>query len=670
MPALAQFGDDDFSGWPLPALNVLSPLASVIDMRPKDSANFRRLFAETNDWRLMLFTGEADGKTWICKQFAEERRAYRGWDILQFDVPKNAHIDLLREMAIRLIVPARLRSENRKSELEQLVIEIVRVLARFSADPADEERTRPPVVLAEFVAQAVVQLGPRLIIVRNCERLTDVAARQIEQLVRAIERRGWGEAPTVLQARDEKAALPWSATRRELGTSSNAVRFHLDRWPGKTSTSGSIVSSRNRSEPKDVCYRRGGGYPLLLQSLIDWLQAVGAIAPEAGRWRIVTSPTEFRRRLTVQAAHYSSQERSDQILLDRLRSIDFGNCTAGLPWPFTDACLVLGLFALAETPERMSALTEMLKLGDTEQRLAAVLESETLPDAAAPRGELRFRHDRYREAAVQLARAASDEALGVLLRALPPGDRLERVPLELLGDVQELAGQHERAWAQYQRGMQAASEADAYLDVCRIAAKQEELFVRRPGRFPFAEYLRMLIARAWAEWNCGSMRTSRDTYERVIREATSASDVALNSTVARTFVAHASWRLVGINLELADSRAFVESAVTALGDVVSAGDYNAVMNRLVLYCGRFGLPELGLSFVPFSLAQAPANSEHLPPDFPGDGAVICADVGRLFLDSMPERALTIFRTGEHRSTSRRHGFGRRSTCSWPITSHA
>jgi tetratricopeptide (TPR) repeat protein len=424
------------------------------------------------------------------------------------------------------------------------------------------------------------------------------------------------------------------------------AREDVDEWLDRQFTA--IVP-----ELKDVCYRRGGGYPLLLQSLCDWLHAVGAIAPETGRWRIVTSPTEFRRRLTVQPARYASQERSDQILLDRLRSIDFDNCTVGLPRPFTDAYLVLGLFALAETPERMAALTEMLELGDTGQRLAAVLETETLRDPAAPRGELRFRHDRYREAAVELARAAGDEALGALLRALPPGDRLQRVSLELLGDVQELAGQRERAWAQYQRGMQAAEEADAYLDVCRIAAKQEELLERSPGRFPVADYLRMLIARAWAEWNCGSMRTSRNTYERVIRAATSASDVSLDSTVARTFVAHASWRLVGINLELADSRAFVESAVTALGDVVSAGDYNAVMNRLVLYCGRFGLPELGLSFIPFSLAQAPANSEYLPPDFPGDGAVICADVGRLFLDSMPERALTIFRTGEHRSTSRR-----------------
>jgi hypothetical protein len=226
LPALARFGDDEFSGWPLPALNVLNPLAPSVDMRPKDSGDFRRLFAETNDWRLMLFTGEAGtGKSWICRQFAEERRAYGGWDILQFDVPKNAGIDLLREMAVRMMLPPRLRSKGRHSELEQLANEVVRILAPFSADAADEERTRSPVVLAEFVAQAVVQLGPRLIIVRNCEQLTDVAARQIEQLVRAIERRGWGEARIILEGRDEKTALPWSAARRELGALSNAVGF-------------------------------------------------------------------------------------------------------------------------------------------------------------------------------------------------------------------------------------------------------------------------------------------------------------------------------------------------------------------------------------------------------------------------------------------------------------
>jgi hypothetical protein len=658
LPVLGIAGDDGSPECLLPKLNVANETALSVDMRPNDTATFQRLFAGTDDWRLILFTGEAGtGKTWICKRFAEERRAFAGWDVLQFDVPKNAGLDLLREMAVKLMLPPRLRTDDQQSDLEQLATEVMRILAPVPGDGDDTPRDRSPVILSEFVAQAVVQLGPRLIVVRNCEQLSDAAARDIAQLVRAIELRGWGEVRVILEGRDdEKSAVAWRNLCQDLGAMNDVVRFHLKQMEREQVEDW--LDERFEAivpELKEICFDRAGGYPLLLQSLCDWLAAEGAIERRGDRWRIIASPTEFRRRLTARNIRYSTQQRSNEILVGRLRSIEFGDVAAQAPAHLRDPHLLLGLFALAETPDRMAVLAEMLGVGDIIVRLSAVLESEGLRDSAASAGELRFRHDRYREAAVELVRDVADNVLGELLRLLPAGNELERTAVELLGDIQALAGQHNRSWAQYQRAIESAAAADAFIDICRIASKQEELFDSDPSKRwrPYDDYLRSLTARAWAEWNCGSMRTSRDTYERVIQKAMKASDVFIKSTVARAFIAHASWRLVGINLELIDSGAFVDSAVKALEDGQNAGDYNAVMNRLVLYCGRFGLPDLGVSFVPLSLAQMPVSSEEVAPESREDGAVICADVGRLYLDTMPDLALDIFRTGQQRSTGRR-----------------
>jgi hypothetical protein len=655
VPRLAMFGDEHRSSpsWSFPDVAIENAIA-LADMRPAQTDDFESLFGEDDDWRLILLTGEAGvGKTWLCERFAERRRAHDGWDIIQFDVPKNEEGELLRIIAAKLMLPARLRLDQGGSEIEQLANEVVRILAPLPGDKATVDRS--PLILSQFVAQAMLQLGPRLIIVRNCERLSEGAARDLEELIRAIELTGWGGSRISLEGRDdEKAADPWRRLCDSVNDLTGVVRFPLspmtpdevDRW----------LDDRFAAmlpELKAIYYDRAGGYPLLIQSVFDWLRRRKTIVLRGTQWHI-TSPNDFRRRLTTEAVRHASQHKSDGILLARLQSIDFGNLAADIVPPLNDPRVLLGLYALAETPDRMRMLTQMLGLGDVMPELSAILDAEGLLDPAAAGGDLRFRHDRYREAAIELARNADSGVMRAMLRALPPGDTLDRIALELLGDVQLLAGRRAAAWVQYQRAVSAAHEAEAFLDVCRIAAKQEDLFrADRSRARPYGPYLGALNARAWAEWNCGSMRVSRATFRQVITDARRASDVFISATDARALTAYASWRLVGINLELADTAAFLESTIASLSAIGDVRHYNAVLNRLVLFCGRFGLPELGVSLVPFSLAQeieqgGTSRAEHVE-----DGAVICADVGRLYLDHMPERALALFELGERRSSGRR-----------------
>lgn len=646
--------------YPVTAIDVSDEAAASSEFRQNDVARFTRLLHDAREWRLVLLTGEAGaGKTRLCDRFAQEQRALAGWDIIRFDISENEDVDLIREMAVMFMLPSRLRADADLRNLRELAMQVVDILAGYDAarQAGQSRETTEPV---QFVAQLAIGLGPKLIIIRNCERLRESTARNIRRLIQAIERRGWGDIRIVLEGRSEERSADWDALCHELRESVDGViLFHLSsmsRLDVYELLDG--LFERIPPELKAHCWRRAGGNPLFLQNFLTWLQSRGGVESCGGRLRVV-SPNIFAEGFGGATARAGDLEltggRSDAILIARLSALKLSPFDAAAS-PLADPRFVLGLFALAETPARIEALIAMVGLRDVVQPLMDALRANDILEEASSDDRFRFRHDLLREAAVVQAQGAgSSEAIDALDAVLPRGFTVdEPVSLELLGDLRRFLGQRDAAWTHYQRAIATALRGEAFLDVCRIAAKQERLYGAQVvgGTRSVTDHLQTLVARAWAEWNCGSIRTAQETYHRVIDLAQKSSDAGVDSTTVQSIVAHARSRLVGIALACTDPDEFVQATTLALQEYTEVADYNSVMNRIVLFCGRFGLPGVGLQFIRFATDFV----AHRPDDVhrePEGEAVICSDVARLYLPTMPDTALPILSEELRRSQESR-----------------
>jgi hypothetical protein len=527
------------------------------------------------------------------------------------------------------------------SDLRALAGEVFDTIAGISATSRTQRTTQDPVEPIEFVARMAVGLGPRLIVIRNLERADEATKNAIRRLLHAMARHGWGNVRMLLEGRPGRAGDHWDELRRHIMDSiDDVVPFHVepidrDEFSNLLDRLFEAISA----DLKEVCWRRTAGYPLFLQNYLNFLKREGVIEQAGGQFRIV-SPSTFAADVLLGTTPSADQVilggRADSVLIARLAAIALPEL--GYRTPFHDAHFVLGLFGLAETRPRITALSRMFGLVDAEARLCQVLHGEEILDESTTDGILRFRHDLLREASIALARRRCEAAAIESLRAaLPPGaDLTDPVELELLGDLRAFAGQDDIAWAQYQRSLVIASQSERFIDVCRLAIKQRRLHERDKQRADtrFIQHIEVLVSQAWAEWNCGSARTARQTYVSVIESLGRGAQAGMDSSVLRAIASGARSRLVGINLSLLDTDEFIASVRVALTEYGDVAAFNSVLNRLVLSCGWYSLPAIGISLLGAATRHVAHRDDGIEREIDGE-AVICADASRLFLQTAP-----------------------------------
>ncbi len=621
------------------------------DLRPDESRRFERVFSDSRAWRIAIVTGEAGtGKTFVSDSFAAMKRAYSRWDVIQFDVPEHGGDQMLRELAVSLLIPPRVPTHS-LSSLRKLAGEVYETIS----GPTGGRGHNDPVEPTELAAQVAVGLGPRLIMIRNLERIDERLANSLMRFIRALARRGWGDVHLLLEGRSGRDRDHWTSLRRDLQRSfDNVVPIHLEPMDrDAVSLALNDLFEEIPDEFVEVCWRRAGGYPLYLKNLLKFLEHEGAIQRVGELYRIV-SPSIFVADVLLGISPSADKPivggRSDAILIARITAASLVRLP--LHAPFDDPHFVLGLYALAETPPRAEVLTKMLQLGDARIDLECSLLREGLLDEEAPPAAIRFPHDLLREAAIVVAQQRSDgDAVETLAAALPAGaDITDPVELELLGDLRNFTGQKILARLHYQRAIVEASRREAFVDVCRLALKQRRLNqgLKNKTGAEFVQNLETLLERAWAEWNCGSVLTAQDTYQTIVRSAGRASRIGIDSTVMRSILSIARSRLVGVHLALFDIDAFISSARSALTEYGDVASYNSVMNRLVLCCAELSLPHLGIRFLEGATRHVAHREDSVQREIDGE-AVICADAARLFIYSAPEVAERLFQEEFDRS---------------------
>jgi len=626
----------------LMAANVIDDPHCLTDFNPQAFDRFARVLAD-EDHGVIVLTGEAGtGKTMLCDRYAAWCRSSGNRRPSRFNVNDGESETLMRVIAMEMLMPQG-HEISTVHDIRSLLTELVRAMVEPEVDGG---RRFTPIEACELAANAAVQFGPRFIHVADCERLDKAGAKALAQFVYGIDRRGWMGTHVVLEGRPSRADSAWAWLQSAL---QKLVRRTITLKPMTQEQMFQALHRRFEhvsSEQVALLWNFAGGNPLHVASALDLLREGRAVETRSdGRLRI-TASSRFEEALQSGMIAGSSDaeglsDRSESIIRDRLLAA-IRTVETGLPFPFDDAPMTLGLFALAETPKRTSLLRQLLPIGNALPGFMACLQTHELVAEGAD-GAIPFGHDMYRLAAINLARRVDSSRVDALLESVSSGSGLDHEGLELLGDIKSFFGESDKARTEYARAGALAERADRYADVIRISGKHLRLLDRPTRMDPAKERVACLERRAWGNWNAGSMTEARSEFRAAYELLHRGTSPTFAEREQRMMAASVARRLVGIDLELNDLESAVASATDALAEEGELRDFNSVANRVVLLSARYNLPDVAARWLPIA-ARYLDHPDDARTEIEGR-SVLCSDAGRLWLPTVPEKALAMFQRG-------------------------
>ena len=626
---------------PVAAAPSLDSQTSFPDLRASEARKFSEQLQNKAAPRVLFLGGGAGvGKTHLCESVAANLRLSGEYEINRFSSDSYGETTLLRNMFVTVCTPATARYDSTGGEWQELASSILKALSPMPeiASSGDSEMDSVEILIPAF-AELLVRTGPRLVVLRDAHLFSEKAAREIFALISRLDDLGWGDVYLIIEYRtpESKDNAHWQKFESEVRSRVNeSVERQL-----KPLTQPSVynfldlVFTDITAELKNSVWKMSDGVPLYLFSIFDVLEREEAIKSlENGRWSI-EAPSSFHR-LT------NTGMRADEVLKKRLKSISWERVK--LPKRFQDSPLVfVALLAVAREPARVEKLCELCGVNSEEySSIRRNLLRHHIIRQDINEWAVDFQHDLLRNIAIETGRdvesapANVEEILSVFLER-----RKTASDFELFADLAAWVGFREDAIQALNAAFELVRASENFTLIHRILFSLCQNL--EPDAFASTRnYIRYLASRsalAWATWNIGSLTEARDEFSRVAADAVAGVDSVIEQIAAESYAADAERRVLGINLELENVPAFVESAERCVKLKSETVVFNSILNRLILYCARFSHPALGIELSRLAL-QAFGDSE---PE--SSGAVICSDIGELFRAVSPQDALALYRRG-------------------------
>jgi hypothetical protein len=617
------------------------------DLHQAKMSEFVRLVRDGNAPRLLLLGGQAGvGKTHLCEDIATRLKLEGICDVDRFSANPGTETSLLHTMLTTICTPAAARTDP-ADEWQALASSLLTALSPIREEERSvQSESEPLELLVPVLAELLVRAGPRLVVLRDTQLITEETARGLRALFARLDDLGWGDLHCILEHRtpDGRNNPHWLSLESHLRANVNRflewhlgplTRSQLNEYMGSLFTH---ITPELETAIWDTC----GGVALYLFSLLDLLNSEGAIRRKGPhRWKVEAPSAFFRATLT--------KRRADGVLEERLSAVSWKG--AVLPPRFADEPLTLvALLAIAREPARVQKLVELAELGyDGYLSIRRTLLRHSIIRPTADVWTFEFQHELLCSAALDLGRNSdfAQEVVGQLLSTLGSDQTVST--LEFCGDLAAWIGFPEDAARAFNAAFERLRKTENFIIIRRILEKLCEhlKMTALDSAKSYVEYLACRSALAWATWNAGSLMEARTHYAGIAADALAGSNRILDATVAEASAADAMRRVVGIDLELGNIAAFLKSTKSALklnGDSIV---FNSIVNRLVLYCAGFSHVELGLHLAQSSL-QVFGDAE---PE--SSGAVICSDIGALFRTAAPQSALTLYYRGTELSSDSR-----------------
>lgn len=448
-------------------------------------------------------------------------------------------------------------------------------------------------------------------------------------MIQALDDAGWGGFRLVLEYRQPEAnenlacRLLVQQIRRKVRKA--LVERHLK--PLREQDMAKLTSRIFASITPDLdrcLFHRTGGLPLFIDSYLNRLVALRLIERKESNEKlfVITEPAKVLAD--------AIPANGAIILEDRIRmwlNTHFGGGA-------DNVATTLGLLAIADDATRQALIRGALGL--TEAWLQMMRRAIDAGDLGYAReeGEIVFRHDLLRTAMVAVATALP----GFADAALHAAEKVPSIGIQafaLRADLFSIAGDQLASELELRRGAEAAHNASDYGWQVVFLSRLVALLSERHGAT--FDCLLPMSGLAWAEWTSGSILAARERYRELADLSQQIAEQHFSIAEATATDAHR--RIAGLNLDLMEPLSFLQTAKTVLARRPDSISLNSILNRLVLYCARFGHPELGYEFA--QLAFQLIGDGHVE----NQGAVLCSDFGMLYVLADPAAALALFRQG-------------------------
>lgn len=608
---------------PVGELRVEGFAALLPELRQEEIADMCRQIGPFGLQRLVLVDGEAGvGKTHFVERAAEALRAKFGFDVVSFTVTDEHQGSLLTALLRACLTPP-----IHQKSFQEVAEAVQKVLL---SDELDAHALETNVGL---LARVAIRMGPRVIVLRDCQLLNAQVANQIWALIVAFNDAGWGGVRLVLEYRQPDATL--NETIKSLVT---RIKLRIRRVLLTKSLVPLAQSELSVVATKIFCYvtpeitaclmQRTGGLPLFLESYLRRLLDLGFVVWDCDNPPLlsITQPAQvLSDALPVSGA---------LILKDRVRTWlkdKFGE-EAGI------VATELGLVAVTDSAASQSLIRDALRIAP--ERLRAIQLALDAGDLGygRPDGEILFRHDLLRTAVI----AVAAEGPGFAVSAREIADRLVLTETKenelqvryLRARIFTVVADRVALEVELRLGIKAAKEASDY---GHLVSFLTQLLALLPISANAEERLDLMSGLAWAEWVSDSLLVARHRYLLLAHEAQQIGTG--DFSFAEAIATDAYRRAIGIDLELMEPLAFLNNAIAVLKRRQTPVTFNSIVNRLVLFCARFGYPQAGFEFSELAFNYIGEGLRE------NEGAVIYSEMGALYANAEPDTARVLFRQG-------------------------
>lgn len=620
---------------PVGAIRAGASSSLLPELRRTEVETLIRQVGPSGRYRLVLVDGEAGvGKTHYIERAAEELRSRCDFDVMCFTVTEDNQDDLLTRLVRDCLTPPLDRTSFREVALA--------VQNTLTSDEFDARHLESNISL---LARIGSRMGPRVIVLRDCQYLSDQAANQLWALIVALDDASWGGLRLFLEFRQPEATanLSLMSLVEKIRLKIRSVLLTKTIVPltsRQLSTLAEAVFTSITPEITECLVRRTGGLPLFIDTYLRRLMDLGFVCKD------VRATFLLRIDQPAQVLTDTLPEGGQLILEERIRnwlSVEFAANA-------DTVAIELGLLAIPDEVCDQACMRRAISMSaERLQTIRCALERGNLGRGRSG-GHITFRHDLFRCAVISVAKSIDSFPL----KARTTADRLEQEldehPVQLrslrarlfalLGDIGALE-------AELRLGMEAAKAGCEYGHLVTFLTRLLALLPTDPRN---EERYDLKMQMAWALWESDSLLIARAQYLEVAEEAerNTTEDFSISEAVATD----AYRRAIGIDLELMEPTRFLRNAIGVLKRRQTLVTFNSIVNRLVLFCARFGFPHAGHKFAEIGFAYIGDGRRH------NEGAVLCSEVGVLYSLSAPDEALSLFRQGVALATDeveRSHG---------------
>ena len=639
----------------LPHFEVEASSIILPDLRADISCHWAGRLLEPDGPRLLLLRGEGGiGKTYLCERIGaslQKEIAMRCAHIAVDSV--TSHLTFFR-LILSILFPPDIDRSNGVAFEEEAIQSLLRTLEPVgtSASNGDANGLSTGVDLLAQITLAAKLIATRdapvAIFLSNCQHLTPELLLALRAFLSALDQFGWNKCRVVCEYRD-RAATTNAHLREFINTVltdriGNAAELEVTSI-GEEILASAVSSLFQESESGLVArslMRKTGGNPFLLENLLQHYRDRRIIERSGSTYRIADH-TRFNTPESdiAQSARY--------ILAERLRHLDSVlNAKTGRD---NVGSQILGLAALMgpKVDERVWRIAGWEQT--TARQVQSVIESHGILTRSLDDGSARFSHELMRVACREhLAEISSgNEIVNTALGYIDGGEPSD---FELRGMLHSFLRNEREALREFNRGYELAALGDQnFWMQKRCLAGISELYARRQSlddhdRLMYVEVLSNL---AWAEHNSGSSKYAADIYQRALNVVEHA---PLDSEIWTPVIkwerkAALSHALLGLSLPTLNVNKTVEWGRYAIRSVQDFTRLGKILNRVVRLCNLFGYGTAGAEASKLAVTLATESTD------PEVLAVLCTDVGDLYLHSEPEASLALRDRGVSEAKARR-----------------